>query len=80
MVTANCNGLVGSYSMGVGETVSIDDGSSVGEVYSNSSECYWLFKANPGDVLALSFSRFDLEEIYDTVTVCVGDLYMRDGV
>ena len=52
-----------------GDEVEISDGSPDTSPYGNNSECYWHFTAPEGQVVAVMFIAFDLEPVYDTVTV-----------
>ncbi|MFT4757794.1 MAG: M6 family metalloprotease-like protein, partial [Vicingaceae bacterium] len=52
-------------------TGSFDDGSGPGLDYVNNQTCAWLITPVAGSV-TLSFSAFDIEAIYDTVTVYDG--------
>lgn len=55
----------------MGEAMVVSDGSDADMPYSNSSDCYFVFKAPMAeDRVHLSFTRFDVEHDFDYVKVC----------
>lgn len=53
-------------------TGSLTDGAQPGANYSPGSNCSWTINSPDAPYVALNFTRFDTEPLYDTVTVEVG--------
>ena len=47
----------------------VSDGSPVSAQYANDTECYWWVQAEGSQRLRIDFTRVDIEDTYDTVTV-----------